>query len=230
MSNGLQALVSYTLSKSADTNSSDICACTHTNSLSNVYPAADWGPSDFDVRNSFTAAISYQLPAPDARFLDVVLRNWTIDGIVRSSSALPFDLSVGAYSPVFGPYRTRPDVVPGVPFYIPAPAEPDGRMLNSAAFSIPANGKQGDLPRNYFRAYPINQTHVALSRLMERAVLQMRAEYFNVFNHPMFSPPDELSPTFGQVYQTLNNGLGGLSPLYQIGGPRSAQFTLKLIF
>ena len=54
--------------------------------------------------------------------------------------------------------------------------------------------------------------------LTERAVLYVRAEYFNVFNHPMFSPPDVFSPTFGQVYQTLNVGLRGLNALYQIGG------------
>jgi len=38
------------------------------------------------------------------------------------------------------------------------------------------------------------------------------------------------SPTFGQATGTLANSLGILSPLYQMGGPRSMQFALKLIF
>ncbi len=221
MSSGLQVLASYTFAKAVDTQSTDVCECGQVNGLHSINPAVDLGPSDFDVRNSFVAAISYQLPAPNAPFIHNLLRGWTVDGIVRSSSALPFDI----YD------RTRPNIVPGQPFYLPDPGNPGGRILNSAAFSIPTEGQQGDLPRNYFRGFPINQTDVALSRrihLSERTALYLRAEYFNVFNHPMFSPPDIFSPIFGQVYQTLNNGLGGLNPLYQIGGPRSAQLTLKV--
>ena len=237
MSSGLQTLVFYTLAKSIDTESIDVCECDYSNSVRNINPAADLGPSDFDVRNSFAAAISYQVPAPKARLVYALLRDWTIDGIVRSSSALPFDVLMNAYSPVFGNYTTRPNVVSGVPFYLPAPGNPpDGRILNSAAFSTPVNGEQGDLPRNHFRAFPINQTDVALSRrihVTERVALYIRAEYFNVFNHPMFGAPPYNSPAygprFGHVTQTLNNSLGGLNPLYQIGGPRSGQLTLKVI-
>ncbi len=40
------------------------------------------------------------------------------------------------------------------------------------------------------------------------------------------------SPQIGQSTQMLNNylGSGGLSPLYQIGSPRSIQMALKLQF
>ena len=44
------------------------------------------------------------------------------------------------------------------------------------------------------------------------------------------------SPLFGQATQMLGASLGaggqtgGLNPLYQIGGPRSAQLALKLMF
>jgi outer membrane receptor protein involved in Fe transport len=236
MTHGLQALVSWTLAKSIDTNSSDNCQCSYTNSLSNVNIAADLGPSDFDVRNSFAAAVSWQLPAPRVRFANVLLRNWTVDTVIKSSSATPYDITALGTSPVFGSYYTRPDIVPGVPFYIPAPNEPGGRMLNSAAFAVPAAGQQGDLPRNYFRGFPINQTDVALSRrinLGERVAVSFRAEYFNVFNHPMFSPAFSNyfgSSSFGQITETMNVGLGGLNPLYQIGGPRSGQLTIKLTF
>ena len=36
--------------------------------------------------------------------------------------------------------------------------------------------------------------------------------------------------TFGQATGTLANSLGGLNALYQMGGPRSMQFALKLVF
>jgi hypothetical protein len=66
----------------------------------------------------------------------------------------------------------------------------------------------------------------------ERLKLQFRAEAFNVFNHPNFGRIDGGfgDSTFGQATGTLANSLGILSPLYQMGGPRSMQFALKLNF
>jgi hypothetical protein len=75
-------------------------------------------------------------------------------------------------------------------------------------------------------------------RLKERLSLQARADLFNLFNHPNFGPPVNYlsSPLFGQATQMLGSSMGaggdsgGLNPLYQIGGPRSAQLALKLVF
>ena len=74
-------------------------------------------------------------------------------------------------------------------------------------------------------------------KLWERLSLQARADLFNVLNHPNFAPPINYltSPQFGQSTQMLgtslgSGGQGGLSPLFQIGGPRSVQLALKLLF
>ena len=222
MARGLQALASYTFSKSTDTNSDDTEGDDSETNLSAINVAADLGPSDFDVRHSFSAAVSWQIPSPHWRQLtDALLRNWQADGIVRISSAAPYQAFI----------HERPNIVPGVPFYLPAPGEPGGRTLNPAAFTPAPPGQEGDLPRNFFRGFPIDQTDLSLRRqfhLTERASLFLGMEYFNLFNHPMFAV-DEFTG-FGPPTETLNEELGLLNPLYQIGGPRSGQLTIKVLF
>jgi hypothetical protein len=222
MARGFQALVSYTFAKSTDTNSDDTEGNDITNSLRAINVAADLAPSDFDVRHSFSTAVSWQIPSPHwERLSDALLRNWQADGIVRISSAAPYQVFI----------RARPNVVPGVPFYLPAPGEPGGRTLNPAAFTPAPPGQNGDLPRNFFRGFAIDQTDLSLRRqfhLTERASLFLGMEYFNLFNHPMFAVNEFTG--FGPPTQTLNEDLGLLNPLYQIGGPRSGQLTIKVLF
>lgn len=108
--------------------------------------------------------------------------------------------------------------------------------------------RQGTVPRNFLRGFGATQWDFAAHRdfpIYESLKLQFRAEMFNVLNHPNFGPPNGywLSPASGgpagfglstqMLGQSLNNGNasgGALSPLYQIGGPRSVQFALKLMF
>ena len=99
---------------------------------------------------------------------------------------------------------------------------------------------QGNLGRNALRGFGAAQIDLTLRRqfkLHERLSPQACADFFNIFNHPNFGPPINYlsSPLFGQT-QMLGSSLGsggqngGLNPLYQIGGPRSAQLALKLLF
>ena len=63
--------------------------------------------------------------------------------------------------------------------------------------------------------------------------VQFRAEMFNTLNHPNFAnpfPQVDAGPANLLSRQTLNQGLGGLNPLFQEGGPRSLQLSLKLTF
>jgi hypothetical protein len=123
---------------------------------------------------------------------------------------------------------------------------PGGKLFNSAAFTAPPAGQQGDFGRNVLRAFGAAQADIAFQRefhLAERMKLRFRGEFFNIFNHPNFGPPNNIVPTvtspnplFGQSTQILASSLGsggangGLNPLYQIGGPRSIQLALKLQF
>jgi len=105
--------------------------------------------------------------------------------------------------------------------------------------------QQGDSPRNSLRAFGATQADIAFQRqfhFTERVQLRFRGEFFNIFNHPNFGPPNnELTQKqctlqtegFGCSTQTLASSLAGADnagfrPLYQIGGPRLIQLSLKL--
>jgi hypothetical protein len=230
LSRGLQALASYTWSHSLDDASSDFGV------------GLDHASSDFDLRHSFSTAITYDVPAPRSPFARAVLGNWSIDTIVRVQSATPVDLIARSNFNLFGEtVNVRPDFITGQPLYLADPKAPGGKLFNKAAFAIPPVGRQGTLGRNVMRGFPLNQTDFSLRRrfgLSERVSLLFRADVFNLFNHPNFADPmNSLSSgSFGQSTQTFGKGLGsgtfgaGLSPLYQIGGARSVQFSFKAQF
>jgi hypothetical protein len=254
LSRGLQALVSYNLSRTSDIGSSDTSGAVAA-SISQVVPPP-LAPANFDLRNTFAGAISYEIPAPLCGGIrNAILKGWAIDGLLRVASQPPINVTVSVTSPELGQYSTQAQVVPGQPYWIPDPTQPNGRALNPNAFTTPAPGATGDFPRNSLRSgYSIDETDLALRRrfnLTRRVNLDIRAEYFNVFNHPMFGAPGDgyvpysywgLGPTaslgFGQVTPgyTTNFAMGtggsggGQNPLYSVGGPRSGQLTIKVTF
>jgi hypothetical protein len=137
----------------------------------------------------------------------------------------------------------------GLPPGVPCPG---GRAFNPAAFTglvgdgrtppgtipVDANGfatRQGTLRRNVLEGFGAWQLDFGVHRqfnLTDRVNLQFRGEFFNIFNHPNFGSTDNFvsDGTFGLAVSTLNTYYGGLNSLYQIGGPRSIQLALKLVF
>jgi hypothetical protein len=125
-------------------------------------------------------------------------------------------------------------VLQGLGDLAPGQGCPGGRAINPNAFSAVSSGL-GDVPRNFARDFGAWQMNLAVRRdfpIHERLKVQFRVEAFNIFNHPNFGVinPNFGTSTFGQFTGTLANSLGVLSPLYQMGGPRSMQFALKLIY
>jgi len=132
-------------------------------------------------------------------------------------------------------YYGNLDLVPGQAIYLHGSAFPGGRAVNPAAFAYPADNGAGDAPRNFVRGFTSTQINLAARRqikLREDLSLQLRAETFNLLNHPNFGYVDPYleDATFGQATQMLNQSLGTVAAQYQQGGPRSMQFALKLIF
>ena len=240
LASGLQAHASYTWSHSIDDDSDDSAnGLIFTGSFD---PRNERGPSTFDVRHSLSGAVTFDLPARGrGSHARALLRDWSLDAVFRARTATPVNVlqTTGVFIGDLVEAR-RPDLVGGLPLYLEDPRAPGGRRLNPAAFRT-AVGGQGTLGRNALRSFGLSQLDLAVRRqltLSEHARLQLRAEVFNVFNHPNFGDPvgDLGSRLFGQSTQTLARSLGtggingGLSPLYQVGGPRSIQLALRLSF
>jgi hypothetical protein len=260
LSRGLQALVSYSWSHSLDINSSDV---TYENpdlpsTLYNV--RQDYGNSDFDIRHSFSGALTYNIPTASVRnsFAKTVLRDWSIDSINTARSGMPFNVvytpaTPGSFTDGAGTaFEFRPDQVSGQPVWINNSNVAGGKQLNLAAFTIPSTIGQGTESRNSITGFPLLEMDLAVRRqfnIGERLHLQFRAEAFNFINHPNFGNPNNnigtcslgvpCTPVFGWGTSNamLNQSLGSsnfhgtpLNGLYQVGGPRSLQLSVKLQF
>jgi hypothetical protein len=238
LNHGLQALASYTWSHGIDYGSQ------------NTQLPYLRGDSDYDIRHNFSSAFSYDLPnAFHHRFAQVVLHHWGFDDRFTARTGFPVNLQgATTVDPATGQtIFSGLNLVPGEQLYLYGSQYPGSREINPAAFSLPPGCNPhtcrtftvGNAPRNFLRGFGAWQMDVAIRRefpIYERLKLQFRAEAFNVFNHPNFGAitttycPGGPGCTFGQATATLAQTLGGLSPLYQMGGPRSMQFALKLAF
>jgi hypothetical protein len=253
LSHGLQALVGYTWSHSIDNGSYGAYSNGSLGTLN-----SNRGDSDFDLRNVFSAALTYNVPQLANNLLTrTVTGGWSTDNIVQLRSGPPVDVMDEAFPALTGTDASvlvRPDVVPGQPQYLTGPQYPGRRALNPASFMSPPTvydpalgadvpTRQGNLGRNARRALGLRQWDFAVHRefpIYESVKLQFRAELFNILNHPNFAPFDTnfgvADPYFGQSTQMLNQALGGgtgnggQNPLYAPGGPRSGELALKLVF
>ncbi len=238
LSHGLQATASYTLSHSMDNASTDAFA-NYLNTLG-TSAALDRADSDFDTRHVFTAGVIYMLPSPQAQtILREILGGWSVSGVVSARSAPPVNVVGKMFVAAGTALYPRPNLVPGVPLELYGSQYPGGKIINPAAFTSAPVGQQGNFGRNVLRGFGASQADVALQRRFRvagAANVLFRIEAFNVFNTPNFASPNNniTDPLFGRSTQSLANALGsggangGLSPLYQLGGPRSIQLALRL--
>lgn len=246
LSRGLQILASHSWSHSIDIASRDSATV---ETFPGLPPEIDRGSSDFDLRHSFRLAATYELPKLKGGILTkTLLHQWAFDAIYTAQSGSPVDVTYFR-SPAFNALtiQARPDLIEGVPLYVDDPTVAGGQRINRAAFSIPTTDRPGSLGRNILLGTPVSQLDFVVRRsfkLSERARLNFRTEFYNLFNHPNFARPSSLLGTldfgtlipnsnFGRPVTMLNRGLGGsqtsgLNALYQIGGPRSIQFSLRL--
>ena len=240
---GISGFAGYTFSKSLDDASDGIDYNFSTVALpQNSYDlAAEHGPSNFDTRHRFTAGFIYQIPRfKGPRRLG---EGWQFNTILTAQSGRPVpivsadDTSGLSFDQFPSPsnFHQRPNIVPGMnPINSNWESSPDGiGYLNGNAFTDPPLGTFGNLGRNSIYGPKYWDLDFAVEKntpLTEHVNLQLRAEFFNLFNHPNFALPNWfVSPgSPGLITQTpdqaqTNPGLGG-------GGPRVIQLAAKLMF
>lgn len=208
-------------------------------------PDASWGGtvdrgnSSFDIRRSFSAALTYDLPSLSRGWLHAATRDWSTSGIFLARTGFPITVyGINSYFPAGD--ETRPDLLAG-PMWIPDANAPEGRILNRDAFAMPSAFVPGTLGRNSIPGFGMAQLDMAMQRqfaLSDRWKAQLRIEAFNALNHPNFGNPDAFlgDATFGRPVSMLDQFLGaggpssGLAPALQIGGPRSVQIAVRFRF
>lgn len=229
---GLQGMASYTLSHSTDTGSTSATGNNIAITLADI--DTNRADSDFDVRHNFAASLTYTIPSPPGPPLaKTLLGGFSVDTLVKARSGSPVDvLGRGTTAPYNG--TLRPNLVPGQPLYLDDPSVPGGRRFNAGAFTLAPVNVPGTVPRNFLRGFGAHQVDLALRREIPigGVRLQLRGEMFNLFNTVNLGNPTASisSALFGQATTMLNRSLGGLNALYEMGGPRSGQLAVKLLF
>jgi len=230
-SNGLSFLGSYTWSHSIDGASVFFGSGANGTTIfpqDNYNLRAERGNSDFDIRHRFSGSFLYQPPA--IGFLPKAIgAGWQLGGILTLQTGQPFTVLTGQDNSSTGLGNDRPDLV-GDPNAGPRTVQ---KWFNTAAFVPNAPLTFGNAGRNIVAGPGYRDFDFSVmknNKIGERANLQLRTEFFNIFNHPSFALPSNIlaAPNFGSLFQTPdaaqnNVGLGS-------GGPRLIQLAVKLSF
>jgi hypothetical protein len=195
-----------------------------------ITPDLEYGPADWDRMHNFSVATTYELPFKRGNAL---LGGWQVNQATILQSGLPFNVT----------YRgagTDRDVGPNRPNLTGDPNGPktQEQWFNAApigasgsAFSRPAVGTFGNLPRNALRGPGYWRTDASLIKrfsFSSARSVEVRAEAVNIFNHANLANPDSEigvpgnnNTNAGRITSTT---FGGQDPM------RNFQFAVKFTF
>jgi Carboxypeptidase regulatory-like domain len=212
------------------------------NVLSNPYnPGLDYGNVPFTRRHRVLATFLYDLPFGKGRaflnstngFLDRIVGGWELAGVCLFQSG-PFMTIVTNSDPSGTGYNALPSNVNGgradrVSGVSPYAGQSISAWINQAAYADPGNNigrfgnaSQGDVVGPGTQA--VSMSLLKQIPVTEQIHIQFGAQVANLFNHPNYAPPSNLTvgvPAFGQI-TSLQSAEGA--------GPRSMQLTARITF
>jgi hypothetical protein len=187
----------------------------------------DYGRSDFDIRHRFTITYAWRVkgPAHGPGWLHALASNWQLNGITTLQSGGPINIILPFDNSGTGEFRDRPNLIGNAHL----PFNPSGPYLNPAAFAQPVPGTYGNLGRNAFSGPGLNDFDMSFVKSRQIAGerwLRLRAEFFNIWNHPNFANP---STAFGSGFR-LTSTPDSFNPYFGNGSPRNVQLVGELEF
>jgi len=238
---GMTVQLSYTWSKSLTDATNDRDAIDVPQVRNNFQ--LERAVSRLDRTHVFVASYIYQVPVFKSGFASstagrLLLSGWELAGISTAQTGLPLNRVVQGSG--VGPRGSRPNIL-GDPLEN-IPQHPSGGRpyaFNPLAFRPTAVGEIGSSPRAPFRFPSQFFTDVNISKNLlftERYRLQLRAEFFNVFNQTIFDDvfqtiPDRL-PTdaaFNSIQNLVNSG-SQFGQFFSTRNPREIQLGIKFYF
>jgi hypothetical protein len=227
LSHGVQFIGSYTFSKTFDTDGSNVNGISAANTLTlgdQNSPGQRWGRASFDRTHRFVFSGSWALPAPSAGRSHAVLGGWTLSAVQVIQSGNALTIAATNANNVFGISEDRAqlsgactrnqlitsgsvksklnDYFEKSCFALPPIIGADGvgTGFGNSSTGITNGPGQANLDIAVAKTLPLVWPHDGSS-------LEVRAEFFNAFNHPQFANPDAnfTSPTFGVISSTAVN-------------------------
>jgi hypothetical protein len=178
--------------------------------------------SSFDLTHNLVGSYNWAIPfakafggAPKA-----LTQGWQIGGISRFSTGFPVYIhqSQGDYSLIGESSTDTPNLVGPVQTQDPRRSGPNGpnTYFFPGSFTSEQLGQFGTASRRFFHGPGILNTDISIAKdthLNERFELELRADWFNIFNHAQFNNPvgDYSASNFGEVTSARDPRIGQLS-------------------
>lgn len=187
--------------------------------------AAERGNSIIDLRHRLTLSYLWELPFGKGKALlnhggvaDWILGGWQTNGILAAQTGLPFSAVLNSSTTNTGT-GSRPNVVGGPVTYpktLQKWFDPTGVYASPPLYTFGNSGRdtlfgpgRWNWDMSLFKAFPIR----------EQMRFELRAEGFNIFNHPQFGLPN----------QNIGNAQVGVITS-TVGNPRQLQLGLRFQF
>jgi hypothetical protein len=224
-SHGVTFLVAYTLSHTNDDGCGLGANCNSTNPYNRK---VDYGTSDLNQEQAFSAAFTLQSPFDKSsnKWVSNLAGGWALNGIAQIASGWPFTVTASGDPENVGSIsQQRVNVVgnanKGTGLHTPA------QWFNVNAFALQQPYTYGNEKVNPLTSDGTKNLDLSIFRrfhvgLGESRFFEFRAESFNLFNRVMFSIPNAAlgGANFGAVTGSSNNG-------GQQNSPRQLQLALK---
>ena len=188
------------------------------------------GLSSFDIRHNFVFSYTYQLPFDRLAggHAERLTKGWRLVGVTHLATGFPIEMYEGDDHSLLGNSGSTdtPDYLGGnLNFQNPRHANVETGIpyFDTTLFAPSAIGHEGTANKAFFHGPGIANYDMSLlkdTRITERIKAELRAEFFNIFNHAQFNNPSGNITSGPSSFGIINAARPG----------RIGQLALKILF